>query len=131
MYNEETIDRLVEEYKRTSKDAVFEKLLSELVNIIDMQLVKKYEGAEIFWDDLRQEVLLKIWKNREGIKNTKTVIPFQHYYGQIRYWLRNGVKRIKPALKDLDTIYFDDLGIEDKRRFGIELTEEDWEYFGN
>ena len=65
MYDKKKIISLTQEYIDTEKDAVFAKVLMELVPMIDV-ILSHHPGYVEFYDDLRQEVLLVLWNRRKG-----------------------------------------------------------------
>ena len=93
MYYKEQIEHIVREY--LDNKVVFEKLIAVLIPLINAQLRKNYSSLSEYWDDMRQEVLLKTWKNRKGLKFIKTKLYSMHYYARIRTHLFRAAKKIK------------------------------------
>lgn len=141
-FNSERINQLAQEYVRTSDDAVFERLmLEELKPMIRVQLGKNYTSIKDFWEDMRQEVLLYLWKNRENVKTTKSKSCYRFYYQKIRYvlnmivenWnrtptrvtLKRGMKIKTYDSQMVNVTFFDDLSLEEKIELGI--ADEIWE----
>ena len=82
LYNKEKINELAYKYIETDDDEVFKELLGELVHLI-RPLVRKYKKYREYWDDLEQELLIKLWQQRKGLKDSSTKQPFQHFYRRI------------------------------------------------
>ena len=76
MYEKESINKLARECVKTKCDKTFETLIKELIPIIDIQLRKRYPQKEEFWDDMRQDALLGLWKNRWGAKSNLAKNPY-------------------------------------------------------
>jgi len=131
-YDKERINDLAEEYKKTSTDIVFEELIIEIIGIVHAQLCKRYRGVEHLWDDLLQETLLRVWKNREKIKTTETEEPQQYYYGRVRHHLFELINAWNSESNGngIRVILFSDLVSADKRKLGLEITEGDRVFFG-
>jgi len=136
MYQKEEVERLAGEYVETGDEQVFEALIKALIPLINVQLGKNYSRYKEFWDDLRQEVLLKLWKNRGGLSKTSNKSLFTHYYQRIRIHLWRAVQRIQGKRKDEkikmgydglspEATYLEDLSMEEKQKLGIEPFEED------
>jgi len=62
MYNKRRINGLFAEYCKTEDAKVFEALLIECRPLVDV-ILSKYPFFRPWWDDISQEVLLKIWMN--------------------------------------------------------------------
>ncbi len=129
MYQKEEVERLAETYVETGDEQVFETLIKALEPLINVQLGKNYSSLKEFWDDLRQEVLLRIWKNRGGLKINKSRSLYQYLYSHIRYHLwavRNALQgeRKKEKIKmgydmlNKNIIAFADLGFRQDLRLG-------------
>lgn len=138
MYQKEEVERLAKKYVETGSEQVFEALIKALIPLINVQLGKNYSSLKEFWDDLRQEVLLRICKNRGGLSITKSTSLYQYYYGHIRDYLRSAVsilrgtrkkKKIKMGYDVLnpDVKYFGDLTAEEKQKLGFEVGDEDYD----
>lgn len=143
-FNSERINQLAQEYVRTSDDAVFERLmLEELEPLINVQLGRNYTSIKDFWEDMRQEMLLYLWKNRKSVKTTKSKVYYGWYWKIIRAGLnyivnkedgngsrkRNGhVMKLQNYDFNRDNIfYFNDLSLLDKINLGIDgLKGEDY-----
>ena len=146
MYQKEEVERLAEEYVEAEKlanewcwispDWVFEALIKALVPLINVQLGKNYSSLKEFWDDLRQEVLLRICKNRGGLFVTPSKSLYQYYYNHIRDYLRSARNILQGKRKDkkikmgydglnAEITYLEDLSMEEKKKLGIEPIEEE------
>ena len=127
MYKKEEVERLAGEYVETGDEQVFEALIKTLIPLINVQLGKNYSSLKEFWDDLRQEVLLKIWKNRGGLFDTKSRSFYQYYYRRVRTWLFRESMKIKKGYDALNLRAFslDDLTLEEKESLGIDSIEEE------
>lgn len=136
MYQKEEVERLAKKYVETGDEQVFEELIKALEPLINVQLGKNYSSLKEFWDDLRQEVLLRIWKNRGGLFTTKSRSLYQYLYNRIRDYLsqttdiiqgRRKKKKIKMGYdrQNLDVDYFEDLSMKKKKKLGIEPVEEE------
>ena len=64
MYDIQLINELAEKYVKTSDETVFEALIEALVPVIDAQLKKSYQSLEEYWDDMRQEICLKLLETK-------------------------------------------------------------------
>jgi len=132
MYQKEEVERLAGEYVETGDEQVFEALIKALIPLIDVQLGKNYSSLKEFWGDLRQEVLLRICKNRGGLSVTLSKSFYQYYYNHIRDYLRSARnilqgkrkdKKIKMGCDGLnpEVTYFEDLSIDERKKFGIDV----------
>jgi len=132
MYQKEEVERLAGEYVETGSEQVFETLIKALIPLINVQLGKNYSSLKEFWDDLRQEVLLKIWKNRGGLSDTKSIRYFQYFYSRIRAILWRASRQLQGKGEDEkikmgydglnpNVTYFDDLSPDDLKRLGFEV----------
>lgn len=141
MYQKEEIERLAKKYVETQEEEVFEALIKALIPLINVQLGKNYSRLKQFWDDLRQEVLLKLHKNRRGLSTIKSINFCAHFYSRIRTHLWRAVQKLQGKYKDekikmgydalnKDVNYFDDLTAKEKRKLGIEVTRKDYDIFG-
>jgi len=127
MYQKEEIEQLAKKYVETQEEEVFEALIKALILLIDVQLGKNYSSLKEFWDDLRQEVLLKLWKNRGGLSTVKSTSLYQFLYRRIRRDLFRAAKKIKMGYDryNPNVTYLEDLTLEEKRKLGIEPIEEE------
>jgi len=136
MYQKEEVERLAGEYVETGSEQVFEALIKALIPLIDVQLGKNYSSLKEFWDDLRQEVLLRICKNRGGLFVTPSKSLYQYYYNHIRDYLRSARNILQGKRKDkkikmgydglnAEVTYFEDLTLEERKKLGIEPIEEE------
>ena len=136
MYQKEEVERLAGEYVETGDEQVFEALIKALEPLINVQLGKNYSSLKGFWSDLRQEVLLRICKNRGGLSITKSTSLYQYLYSRIRDYLSQAAdiiqgrrKRIKIKMGydsyNSDIKCLEELSIEKKKKLGIESIEEE------
>ncbi len=136
MYQKEEVERLAGEYVETGSEQVFEALIKALIPLINVQLGKNYSSLKVFWDDLRQEVLLRICKNRGGLSTTKSRSFYTYFYQRIRGYLyevaeklqgKRKKKKIKMGYDGLnpEVTYFEDLALEDSKKLGVESAEEE------
>jgi len=150
MYQKEEVERLAKKYveidsscfglycalKPQYMSQIFEALIKALEPLINVQLGKNYSSLKEFWDDLRQEVLLRIYKNRGGLSVTKSKSLYVYFYNRIRDYLsqaadivqgRRKKKKIKMGYdrQNLDVDYFEDLSMRKKKKLGIEPIEEE------
>lgn len=86
MYDKERINELAYKYIETDDDEIFEELIRELVKLI-RPLVRRYKKYREYWDDLEQELLLKLWQQRKSLKDSSTHQPFQHFYRRITRYI--------------------------------------------
>ena len=136
MYQKEEVERLAGKYVETGNEQVFEALIKALIPLINVQLGKNYSRYKEFWDDLRQEVLLKLYRNRGGLSKTSNKNLFTHYYQRIRIHLWRAVQKLQGKYKDekikmgfdglnSEVTYLEDLTLEEKKKLGIESIEEE------
>jgi len=98
MYDKEKIERLARVYIETDNareaEEVFGALLTELEPMIKVQLGKNYSSLKDYWDDMISEVITKLWKNREGIKITKSKVFSYLFYQRIRRDLNRASRKM-------------------------------------
>lgn len=114
MYQLSKIEQLACIYVKTEDDDVFGDLIRALIPWIDIQLSKKYLSLRMHWEDMSQEVLLKLWENRKGLMFTKSKKLGRFLQLQIRTHLFRAAKKIK---KSYDTFNPDCTTIEEAKRF--------------
>lgn len=95
MYQNQAINGLAERFITKEDDQIFESLLTELSSLIDSQLAKKYSSMKSFWEDMKQDVLLKLWENRRGLHSIKSENLSQYFYRNIQRYLYRSCTRIK------------------------------------
>lgn len=95
MYRISKIEQLAQLYVKTEDDGIFGDLLRALIPLIDMQLNERYSSLRAYWEDMSQEVLLKLWKNRNGLMFTTSKKLGRFLDLQIRYNLFRAAKKIK------------------------------------
>ena len=127
MYQKEEIERLAKKYVETQEEEVFEALIKALESLINVQLGKNYSSVKPFWDDLRQEILLRVSKNRGGLLITQSKSLYQYLYSFIRYQLYRRVKELYYDSLNKNIIAFDDLGFKQKMKLGIEPSDESYD----
>ena len=104
-YAKEEIKRLAEEYIKSGDDDVFSNLLNnQLIYVIKAQLAKKYGSLYEYWDDMETEVVMKLWKNREGIKTTSTKVLYHFFSGRIRRDLFRASQKMKKLYQAEETL---------------------------
>jgi len=64
VYDKKKIFCLTQEYIKTGKDTVFAQVITELIPMIDV-ILSRYPNYVEFYDDLKQEVLIVLWKARK------------------------------------------------------------------
>jgi len=102
MYEKKEIERLSKKFINTSNDDVFRQLVEQLQQVITKQLSKHYRSMYEHWEDMRSEVIAKIWKNRKTLKKTKTKNLADHYYYRIRTHLSRANTKIKKIKEDYE-----------------------------
>lgn len=95
VYQWKKIEFLAKEYINTIDNKVFERLIVALTPMIDVQLGKNYSSLKEYWDDMKQEVFLKLWKNKSSFAFTKTKSYCIYFYQRIRGDLNRAAKRMK------------------------------------
>lgn len=110
MYQNQLINGLTEKYITKEDDKIFEDLLTELSILIDSQLAKKYSSMKSFWEDMKQDVLLKLWENRQGLHLVKSTNLSQYFYRRIQDWLNRSCARIK---RQYDSFRPDTISLEE------------------
>lgn len=95
MYDIDKIEQLAGVYAETADDRGYELLLELLIPVIDIQLSQKYSNLREYWDDMRQEVLLKLWKNRTTLCFTKSKKLYRFLRERIRDNLNRSMNKIK------------------------------------
>jgi len=134
-FDQKNLIRLAEEYVNTSDDTVFERLMAEELDaLIGIQLGKNYMSVREFWEDMKQEVMMYLWKNRETVKSTKSRSYYQFYYIRIRGRLnhivtnqnrtnrnsyKTGMKISSYDSQNDAVIAFDNLSLKDKKDLGL------------
>ena len=103
-YDKEEIERLARKYIETANEEVFGKLLEELEPIIRVQLGKNYSSLKDYWDDMTREVMLKLWKNRKGVKTTTARVVNQFYWNRISCDLNRASKKMNKLYRSEDQL---------------------------
>lgn len=95
VYDKDKIEGLTKQYIKSGDDNIFVELMKELEPVIKIQLGKGYSSLKEHWNDMSQEVLLKLWKNKEGLKTASSTSLFFFFYGCIRRDLFRAAKLMK------------------------------------
>ncbi len=94
MYDKSLIERLAQEYAITGEDSDFEKVLLVISPLIDVILGRKYSSIKHEWEDMKQEVLLKLWENRSILCFTKSTKLHRFLHERVRDNLSRAAKKI-------------------------------------
>lgn len=95
-YQKEQINELADNYGITKDEATFNELLECLKDIIRIQLAQNYGNFREDWDDLEQEVIIRLWKRRNNLESAKNYInKSQYYWGIIRGYLNDCFRQSK------------------------------------
>ena len=107
MYDKEKINSLAAEYIKTGSDKVFGQLLLVLIPMIDAVL-GRHEKYEYFWEDVKQDVLVVLWKRRkqelkpEKLKrNEPSVFFFFRIRDRVRWYLHKMKKLYGLSHRDI------------------------------
>lgn len=92
MIDKQLINQLTEQYVISQDDGTFQRLIECLTPLINVQLGKNYSSMQLFWDDMRQDVFVKILERKQSIQDSQTEQPYQFWYLRIRDWLNRIVK---------------------------------------
>jgi len=84
VYDKETIDRLFTEYCATEDPKIFEELIGACRPLVSV-ILSKYPSYSPWFEDISQEVLLKMWKNLRNPDQLKRhlVAPTNFLYTRI------------------------------------------------
>ena len=95
MYDKKLINKLSKRYAK-KRDGI-DELLRALEPIIDIQMGKNYSSMKEYWDDMKQDVLLKIWENRKAIRQQilRGDNPDQLFWNRVRNWLGRSQKKYR------------------------------------
>jgi len=91
--NIKKINELTQKYVDTKDEKIWDDLISELYIIIDILLGKNYTRIKTLWDDMRQDVIINLWKNRRTVGDTCSHSFYNHYYNRIRKGLNRAIKK--------------------------------------
>ena len=108
MYDVEQIERLAQQYKRTAVDSDFEKVWVAIDPLIDVLLGRKYSSIKHEWEDMKQEVLMKLWANRKTLCFTKSKRLYRFLHERVRDNLNRVAKKVK-QIQDEEQNYIDEL----------------------
>lgn len=111
MYNVVKIEHLAKVYVESAEDKDFELLLDLLIPVIDIQLGKKYPDHRGYWGDMKQEVLLKLWKNRKGLLFTSSEKLYLFLYRRIFRDLFRAMKKIKKDYMEDERLNIESLDV--------------------
>lgn len=104
MYNVEQIEQLAQRYKETAEDSDFEHVFLAVDSLVDVLLGRKYSSIKHEWEDMKQEVLMKLWANRKTLCFTKSEKLYRFLHEQIRYNLNRAAKKIQGTRKNEDDL---------------------------
>lgn len=133
MYDKDEINSIAILYSVDPGFHNFELLLRVLSPMVDYVLMRHPEVKE-HWEDLRQEVLIKIWDNLSSVPFLRKVftqnIPADYFFFRIRDYLKDSaIPKIKgtydmynPAVKAIE-----DLSAKEKARIAIDPNGEDFD----
>ena len=94
MYNIKQIEQVAQKYRKTGEDLDFEKVLVAVDPLIDILLGQGYSSIKYEWEDMKQEVFLRLWKNRSILCFTKSKKLYRFLHGRIRDNLNRAVKNV-------------------------------------
>jgi len=106
LYKKEKIDALFLRYSRHKDGRVLRGLIQECSPIIDIILAKRYKGSIRHFEDIKQEVKLKMWKNlrrrsRENLRSERcSKNPTAYLYFLIRAYVAKAFGRLKKIYKE-------------------------------
>ena len=103
MYSKRRIDLLFRQYVEEGKDEIFGDLMEAVDPMIDVVL-KSYGGHEVHFQDLKQEVKLKMWKNQRSPKRLgrSSVRPSIYMFFLIRSYTARAFERIMKIYGDVE-----------------------------
>ena len=118
MYDKETIDRLFRKYCETGDPKVFEELIGACRPLVTV-ILSKYPSHMPWFEDISQDVLLKMWKNLSNPDQLKRhlVAPTNFLYSRIWpyiYYSLEGVSKQNGI----------PMALSEKERLIIKLKEE-------
>lgn len=110
MYRKEKIDALFLRYSRHKDGRVLQGLIEECSPIIDIILAKRYKSGIRHFEDIKQEVKLKMWKNlrrrsKENLRSERcSKYPTAYLYFLIRAYIAKAFGNLKKIYKeDMET----------------------------
>jgi len=112
MYDLKQIEQLAQQYNTNPNDNTFELIIEAIVPLINIQLNKSYLSLREYWDDMSQEVLLKLWKNRTGLCFTSTERLYRYLYQQIHRNLFRAAEKIKKEYMTENVESLDNIQVE-------------------
>jgi len=104
IYNVRQVEKVAQRYKQTGEDSDFKQVLKVVDPLIDVFLGLRYSSIKHEWEDLKQEVILKLWKNRTGLCFIKSKRLYLFLRDRIRRDLLRAAKKIKDVQKNEDEI---------------------------
>ncbi len=103
MYSKRRIDLLFRQYVEEGKDEIFGDLMEAVDPMIDVVL-KSYGGHEVHFQDLKQEVKLKMWKNQRNPKKLgrSSATPSIYMFFLIRSYTARAFDKIMRVFGDIE-----------------------------
>lgn len=124
-YNMSQIERVACLYVNSGGDGeLFQDLLTALTPLIKHQLRKSYFSLNEFWDDMEQECVLRLWRNRESLLHAKSRMLFSLLNFRIRDYLRmtsdilQGRRRKKQVRMGYDGVNSDTESWDETKDYG-------------
>lgn len=113
MYNKTKINDLTREYVKAGDNRIFEQLLISLRPMVWIILQTRYAKAFPYFDDMVQEILLKIWQFRQKPEqlNKQTVNPSSYWFYVIRAYANIVFDQFNKIYKFDSEITFTDYGV--------------------
>jgi len=132
MYDKDEINSIAILYSVDPRVQNFELLLKVLTPMINYILMRHPEVRE-HWEDVRQEVLIKIWDNFVSPVKLqwifKNSIPADYFFFRIRDWVFREAKKVSKAydMYDPNIKSIEDLTAKEKASIGIDPNGEDFD----
>ena len=103
MYSKKKIDLLFRQYVEEGDDKIFGDLMEAVDPMIDVVL-KSYGGQEVHFQDLKQEVKLKMWKNQRSPKKLgrSSMRPSVYMFFLIRSYTARAFEKILRIYGDIE-----------------------------
>jgi len=101
VYSKKKIGLLFNQYVDSGDNKTFGELMEAIDPIIDIVL-KKYQKYERHFDDLKQEVKLKMWKNQRNPKKLGRYrkAPTVHMFYLVRSYISRAYEKIMRIYED-------------------------------
>ena len=97
-YNKEKINNLTVEFLETGNG--FEDLLKELEKMC-WKIVQRYPKYKEYWEDLKQEMLIKIWQKYSEVAELRKYmtnnIPADYFFSRCRGFALLAIETIDPS----------------------------------